>query len=110
MASIRIWLVGLALLLRFVLGEFRPYDYGFDIAKHISKRQTSRPPVVTGQTTEGVLLRQEIRELEQDPDVWTLYILGLSLMQYTEQSTPTSWYGLTGLWSSHWAYLETDCF
>ncbi|KAK0632863.1 hypothetical protein B0T14DRAFT_560507 [Immersiella caudata] len=97
MASVGTCLVALILLLRSVLAEFRPYNYGFDIAKHVSKRQTSRPLVVTGQAAEGLLLRQEIRELEQDPDVWTLYILGLSLMQYTDQSSPTSWYGLTGI-------------
>jgi len=99
MAAIRLCLVALALLPRSVFGDFGTYDYGFDISNHV-KRQIPQPFVVSGETSSGILPRREIRELEQDPDLWTVYILGLSLLQYTDQSSPTSWYGLTGLASS----------
>ncbi|KAK1752501.1 hypothetical protein QBC47DRAFT_59111 [Echria macrotheca] len=78
-----------------VLARYGFYDYGFDISQHV-KRQIDQPFVVMGRPGD-VQMRQEIRQLEQDKEQWTLYILGLSMLQFTDQSSPMSWYGLTGI-------------
>ncbi|EGO53798.1 hypothetical protein NEUTE1DRAFT_93419 [Neurospora tetrasperma FGSC 2508] len=83
-----------------VLAQYGAYDYGFDAAKLIKRQLASQEPVpvVTGaEGGETIRPRQEIRQLEQDKELWTLYILGLSLMQFTDQSSPVSWYGITGI-------------
>lgn len=41
-------------------------------------------------------VRREIRELEKDQDLWTLYLLGLDYMQASEQDDPLSWYKIMG--------------
>lgn len=82
-----------------VLAQYGAYDYGFDAARLIKRQLASQEPVpvVTGaEGGETIRPRQEIRQLEQDKELWTLYILGLSLMQFTDQSSPVSWYGITG--------------
>ena len=76
------------------------YDYGFD-RNTILKRQTSDIYPVTGiqtssGTNESVPLRREIRQLEQDNITWNLYILGLDLLQYTNQTEMLSWYQIAG--------------
>ena len=35
--------------------------------------------------------------MEKDTDLWTLYILGLNMMQYTDQSELLSYYQIAGL-------------
>lgn len=82
-------------LLRGVLAQYTAYNYGFDVSKHF-RRQADKPLVVRGDPSGTIRLRLEIRELEQDSDLWTLYILGLSMMQFEDQTDPNSWYGLTG--------------
>lgn len=61
-------------------------------------------PIVVGGlggTLNGTMpARKEIRRLEQNTDLWTLYILGLSLMQYTDQSQLLSYYQIAGLFPS----------
>jgi tyrosinase len=42
-------------------------------------------------------VRQEIRQMENDNEMWTLYLLGLSMMQFTDQSDALSWYQITGV-------------
>ncbi|KAK0618206.1 hypothetical protein B0T17DRAFT_509756 [Bombardia bombarda] len=79
-----------------VLAQYTPYDYRFDVNQKV-KRQVGQPFIVRGAGSGAVQLRQEIRQLQQDTDQWTLYILGLSLLQFTDQTSPTSWYGLTGI-------------
>jgi len=79
----------------------RPYEYGFDVHKlvrrQLNKRQRSSTPLIVKGAGRGeVRLRQEIRVMEQDQDLWTLYILALSMMQFTDQSVETSWYQITG--------------
>ena len=99
MATPRLSLCLLALvsLPLIVCNENIPYNYGFDVSQHV-KRQMGRPLIVRGAGSGRTIQpRQEIRQLEQDRDLWTLYILGLSMLQYTDQSSPTSWYGLTGI-------------
>ncbi|KAK4251830.1 hypothetical protein C7999DRAFT_27509 [Corynascus novoguineensis] len=81
-----------------VLAQYSGYDYGFNIEKRI-KRQLGRRSamVVQDRTGDEVHVRQEIRQLEQDHDLWTLYMLGLSMLQYTDQASPVSHYGLAGI-------------
>lgn len=75
------------------------YDYGFDVTKALqNKRQSDSIVVTTGMPLNedgSVPVRLEIRDLEQDEDRWSLYILALDMMQYTDQSEPTSWFGIT---------------
>lgn len=80
------------------LGHYTAYNYGFDVHGRV-KRELGQAlrVVVRGDGGPDIRVRQEIRQLEQDQDVWNLYILALSMMQFTDQSEPTSWYGITGL-------------
>lgn len=51
-------------------------------------------------------VRREIREMEKDQDLWTLYLLGLDFMQATQQEDPASWYKIMGELS----YLTLEAF
>lgn len=77
------------------------YDYGFDAAKsHQSKRASDDIVVNAGMPLNddgSAPVRLEIRDLEKDEDRWSLYILALDMLQYTDQTEPTSWYGITGM-------------
>lgn len=77
------------------------YDYGFDIAKAFeAQRQLEGGPIITtGAPVDGEIVptRPEIRDLQQDPDKWSLYLLALDWMQYTHQPDPTSWFSITGM-------------
>ncbi|KAL1906323.1 hypothetical protein Sste5344_007922 [Sporothrix stenoceras] len=84
------------------------YDYGFDVSGHLSRRAfgstygTNNPFVVGGLKGDrnGTMpARQEIRQMEKDTDMWTLYMLGLNLMQYTDQSHLLSYYQIAVLFS-----------
>jgi hypothetical protein len=81
-------------------GGLSGYDYGYDTAP-IPKRQNDPQIAVTGPlggTGNGSAPPQriEIRQLQNNTDLWTLYILGLDMMQHTDQSSPTSWYQIAG--------------
>ncbi|TVY83497.1 Tyrosinase [Lachnellula suecica] len=53
---------------------------------------------VTGANASGsVPLRQEVRDLQKDSTMWTLYILALDMFQYTNQSEQLSWYQVAGI-------------
>lgn len=53
---------------------------------------------VTGPKSNGsVSVRQEIRQLQKDSTLWTLYILALDMMQYTDQTNMLSWYQISGI-------------
>ncbi|KAL1844252.1 hypothetical protein VTJ49DRAFT_2309 [Mycothermus thermophilus] len=81
------------------LAQYGGYNYGFDVHKRV-KRQLSRGAAIVVQGARvgsEIAVRQEIRQLEQDPELWTLYILALSMLQFTDQSEPTSYYGLAGI-------------
>jgi tyrosinase len=82
-----------------VLAQYSTYNYGFDVTKRVKRQLSQRSAmVVNDKSSSGnVVVRQEIRQLEQDQDLWTLYILGLSMLQFTDQSSPASYYGLAGL-------------
>ena len=100
MFDLALWSV-ISILLSLVAGHSPSYDYGFDVSK-VVKRQLRHPILVRGakpgdSTGNGeVPIRPEIRELEDDDDKWTLYLLGVSMMQFTDQTDPTSWYSITG--------------
>lgn len=79
-------------------GQFISYDYGFDAGKRMAKRQSQQPFVVSGPDNRGIVIpRREVRDIEQDKDLWNLYMLGLDFIQKrVDQDDPLSWYGLTG--------------
>ncbi len=96
--SLLIFVACLAQALAFV--QYPPYDYGFDVKTRVKRQVAHRSDLVVQDKIAGggdIVVRQEIRQLEQDTDLWTLYILALSMMQFTDQESPTSYYGLAGL-------------
>jgi hypothetical protein len=89
--------------------NYGSYIYGFDGVR-LSKRQASTTSsfsnssnyVITGAMggtgpDGGVPQRLEIRELQKNEDLWTLYILGLDMMQWTDQTDKLSWYQIAGM-------------
>lgn len=77
------------------------YDYGFDVARaYHAKRQLGGDIIVTTGMPVGpgaVPSRPDIHDLQNDQDKWNLYILALDMMQWTDQSFPTSWFAISGL-------------
>lgn len=77
------------------------YNYGFNVTGELkAKRAPSDALVTTGmplRSNGSVPVRYEIRDLQKDTDKWTLYILALDLMQYTDQSVVTSWFSIAGM-------------
>jgi hypothetical protein len=77
------------------------YDYGPQRGSIIKLRAEETPFVITGvlggSTNGSVPSRPEIRDLEQNRDAWTLYILGLDMMQGVDQNDLTSWYQIAGI-------------
>ncbi|KAI1768268.1 Di-copper centre-containing protein [Hypoxylon sp. FL1150] len=75
------------------------YDYGFNVDLRLQKREPLQSPIVTGlpRVNGSSPLRRDIRDLAKDEDGWTLYILALNWMQYTDQDSPFSWYQITGI-------------
>ncbi|KAI9739853.1 MAG: hypothetical protein M1818_004909 [Claussenomyces sp. TS43310] len=66
------------------------------------KRQSQAEYPVTGlgqgSASNGSMpIRKEIRQLQQQNDTWTLYLLGLDWMQYSSQTDQLSWYQITGI-------------
>ncbi len=79
---------------------YPPYNYGIGRST-FRKRQASDIFITSGVHTGtgpngSPPLRLEIRDLERDPVAWTLYILGLDFLQYTDQSEMLSWYQIAG--------------
>ncbi|KAF6810967.1 tyrosinase precursor [Colletotrichum sojae] len=74
------------------------YNYGFD-ARKLAKRQTKEPivvsklPLING----TVPLRPEVRQMKQNPYKWNLYLLSMSMLQYTDQDEELSWYQIAGI-------------
>ena|SRR6266566_3425698 len=81
------------------VGASLPYDYGFDVAGAV-RRQVESPTPFVAKGLRGVNgslpLRLEIGQLQQQQEKWTLYLLGLSMMQYTDQSQLLSYYQIAG--------------
>lgn len=85
---------------------FPRYEYSSHVS-HIHSRQDGRQNQTLGYyPVTGVLdrelkngslpVRREIREMEKNEDLWTLYLLGLDFMQATQQEDPASWYKIMG--------------
>lgn len=87
------------------------YNYGFDVTTALkAKRQSGGIIVTQGMPLNrdgSVPLRVEIRDLQQNPDKWALYILALDMMQFTVQSDETSWYSILGTLHSVPCYPES---
>ncbi|CAK7237697.1 hypothetical protein SEUCBS140593_010079 [Sporothrix eucalyptigena] len=96
----------------FTLVIANQYDYGFDVQAHLTRRfhgrygSSAETPFVVGGLAghrNGTMPpRQEIRQMEKDTDLWTLYILGLNMMQYTDQSNFLSYYQIAGIHGVPW--------
>ncbi|KKA30812.1 hypothetical protein TD95_003673 [Thielaviopsis punctulata] len=78
-----------------------PYDYGFDPHQKLHKRQSpSESIVVEGIPTSDdgePPMRPEIRQLRDDEYGWNLYLLALSMLQYTDQDDVLSYYQIAGI-------------
>ena len=73
------------------------YNYGFDPRTTIVKRQSSSLPLTGVHNPDGTLgLRREVDDLATDPTTWNLFMLGLDMMQWTDQSDIESWYQVMG--------------
>ncbi|KAH9243521.1 hypothetical protein K456DRAFT_1767695 [Colletotrichum gloeosporioides 23] len=74
------------------------YNYGFDAA-NLVKRQTQDPIVVTKLPLANgtVPVRPEIRQMKQNPYKWNLFLLSMSMLQYTNQNDELSWYQIAGI-------------
>ncbi|ESZ91618.1 hypothetical protein SBOR_7980 [Sclerotinia borealis F-4128] len=77
----------------------RGYDYGVDIGALLKRDVThiSTTGVPYTGSSASIPVRQEIRDLEKDADLWELYILGVSMMQTINQSDIRSWYQISGI-------------
>lgn len=81
----------------------KTYNYGVHTEERMARYRAGRtartgPALDVTKRVQGNLVsRLEIRDLQQDHDVWMLYILALEQMQLTDQTIETSWYGITGL-------------
>ncbi|KAJ4297234.1 hypothetical protein N0V88_004152 [Collariella sp. IMI 366227] len=78
-----------------ILSLYQGYDYGFDAQGHVKRQLASNRASLVDR--KDIHMRLEIRQLEKDQDLWTLYLLALSMMQYTDQSSPISYYSLAGI-------------
>ncbi|KAI0392389.1 Di-copper centre-containing protein [Xylariaceae sp. FL0594] len=83
-------------------GTVKTYDYGAirgPRSHNLQKRSFSQSSIVGSlPLADGQLpQRIEIRDLEKDADLWNLYILAVSWMQYTAQESPFSWYQIAGI-------------
>lgn len=82
-----------------ILAAAQPYNYGVDI-QSLTRRQESSTRVVIEPlpiVRNGTMpLRPEIREMKADRYKWDLFILALSMLQYTSQDDPRSWYQIAG--------------
>ncbi|KAF7875362.1 hypothetical protein EAF04_002534 [Stromatinia cepivora] len=77
----------------------RGYDYGVDIGALLKRDVTHMPTTGVSYTgsNSSIPLRQEVRDLEKNVDLWELYILGTSMMQTIDQSDIRSWYQISGI-------------
>lgn len=95
-----------ATALKFSPPAFPRYEYSSQMSHIHSRQDGSQNQTLGYYPVTGVLdrelndgplpVRREIREMEKDQDLWTLYLLGLDFMQATQQEDPTSWYKIMG--------------
>lgn len=110
MGRLRLPLVLSLLCLAQVLVLAQPVSYNFGPEANARiRRQVSQREVVREKS--DIRVRQEIRELEKDQDVWNLYLLGLSMMQSTDMQSQTSWFSIAGLFPMVSPSKDcTDCY
>jgi hypothetical protein len=76
------------------------YNYG-DLASGLPLLEYTSPYPIVGapfpDKTSPVPVRQKIRDLEKNTDLWTLFILGLDKLQSVDQQDPLSWYQIGGI-------------
>ena len=105
------WIAGIAIVFLHAISaqtSYGRYDYGVDV-NTLVRRQSSAsdgPVVVTGDSAingsgngnnGSFPVRKEVRELQGDNLSWTLYILGLDMMQGLDQADDLSWYQIMGM-------------
>lgn len=78
----------------------KSYDYGINVTEEIKAKRASSGSILvtTGmplRSNGSVPVRYEIRDLQKNTDKWSLYILALDLMQYTDQSVISSWFSIS---------------
>lgn len=74
------------------------YDFGVDVSPLVKRKTDELIVVIPLRKVNGAIPeRREIRQLQKNKDQWTLYILGLSLMQFLDQSEPLSFYQISGM-------------
>ncbi|KAK2059846.1 Di-copper centre-containing protein [Colletotrichum caudatum] len=100
MASRIVLLLSILVVATIVLSSPYPptYDYGFDVRK-LLKRQADQPIIVAKLPSVNgtVPVRQEIRQMKQNPFKWNLFLLASSMLQYTDQKEELSWYQIAGI-------------
>ncbi|TGO50344.1 hypothetical protein BOTNAR_0396g00080 [Botryotinia narcissicola] len=86
----------------------RGYDYGVDMGALLKRDVTPMPTtgVSFNSSNSSIPVRQEIRDLQKNADLWELYILGVSMMQTINQSDIRSWYQIAGIHGK--PYLQYD--
>ena len=65
-------------------------------AQHQRRQASNGTFVVTGVAGAGVHPRLELREMQQDADLWNLYILGLRRFYDVDQDDKLSFYQISG--------------
>ncbi|KAG5918288.1 hypothetical protein E4U42_006925 [Claviceps africana] len=77
-----------------------PYDFGVGV-RRLTRRDDSPNPIVVRRLptpSNGTLpLRMEVRSMRDNNYKWDLFILGLSMFQFTSQDDPLSWYQIAGI-------------
>jgi tyrosinase len=105
-----LWLVLLLLPILKVCGHGVAYDYGFEVDKVLKRHEINMLITQIGARSAGTLpLRQDVRQLEQDPYAWNIYILALSMMQFTSQDNLLSWYSACGTFNYALASAARPC-
>lgn len=65
-------------------------------SQHQRRQSSSETFVVTGVASAGVHPRLELRAMQDDADLWNLYILGLRRFYDTDQDDKLSFYQISG--------------
>lgn len=92
------------------IAAWRPnggYNYAHGVPMTLEKRQIDQSPFTTGLplVNGSIPIRVEIRQMQKYHEQWTLYLLALSWLQYTDQEDAYSWYRLAGMCpASHWCF------
>lgn len=94
------------LVIAIVASVCAQYNYGVRRSISVTPREVNLETTGAQNPDGSTGIRREIRELEKDFKTWDLYLLGLDLMQFMEQSQRESWYQIAGMWQ---CYLGDIC-